>query len=82
MSSYSCRIVENKRFELLKMNLISPVILIEICAYMYHKHVRVSYTTQPKHQSSTMKSTITQLLLFYKRYEPFPGDPFIESLAC
>ena len=79
MSSYSCRIVENKRFELLKMNLISPNTLFEICTYMYLKHVRVSYTIQPKHQSSRMKSTITQVLLFYKRYVPFPCDPFIES---
>ena len=39
---YSCRIVENKRFELLKMNLISPDTLFEICTYMYLKHVRVS----------------------------------------
>ena len=39
---YSCSIVENKRFELLKMNLISPDTLFEICTYMYLKHVRVS----------------------------------------
>ena len=39
---YSCRIVENKRFELLKMNLTSPDTLFEICTYMYLKHVRVS----------------------------------------
>ena len=65
--------MENKRFELLKMNLLSPDTLFEICTYMYLKHLRVSLTIQPKHQSSTMKSTITQVLLFYKRYVyPFP----------
>ena len=32
--SYGCRIVENKRFELLKMNLISPDTLFEIYTYM------------------------------------------------
>ena len=71
--SYSCRIVENKLFELLKMNLLSPDTLFEICTCMYLKHVRVSKTIQPKYQSSTMKSTITHVLLFYKRYmHPFP----------
>ena len=42
LQSYSCRIVENKRFELLKMNLISQDTLFEICTYVYLKHVRVS----------------------------------------
>ena len=37
---YCCRIVENKRFELLKKKLISPDTLFEICTYMYLIHVR------------------------------------------
>ena len=65
------------------MNLISPDTLFEICTYMFLKHVRVSKTIKPKLQSSTMKSTITQGLLFYKKIcVPFPNDPFIEPLAC
>ena len=38
----TCRIVKNTRFELLKMNLISPDTLFEISIYMYLKQVRVS----------------------------------------
>ena len=60
----TCRIVKNTRFKLLKMNLISPDTLFEISIYMYLKQVRIlNYTTK----ISTMKSSITQVLLFYKR---------------
>ena len=42
---YSFRIVKNKRFELLQMNLISvdnyAKLLNEICTHMYLKHVHV-----------------------------------------
>ena len=55
------------------MNLISPDSLFEICTYMYLKHARESSTIQAKHQSSTMKSTVTQDFIFYKRsVYPFP----------
>ena len=39
---YTCSLVENKRFELLKMNLISPDTLFEICTYIFLKRVRIS----------------------------------------
>ena len=52
----------------MKMNLISRDTLFEICINMYLKHVRVSSNIQPQHRSLTMESTITQVLLFYKRY--------------
>ena len=73
LQSYRSWRIVNKRFELLKMNLISPDTLFEICTYIYLINVCVTYTIQPKHQSSTMKSTITQVVLFYKRFVyPFP----------
>ena len=64
------------------MNLISvdtyAKLLIEICTYMYLKHVHVSEAIQAKNEIYNQTS-----LLFHKSYVyPFPRGPDIEPLPC